>query len=161
MTSAHEYNWAQKEKEIVALGVSVAAGCRPCTSYHLSAARKAGATDTETADAVKLARRVRDRAAEIMEGYGLAREDVHQAASVLPRNASRTEVLVALGAAFVVHCTVQLGAYFERVKAADLDEELLQELIALAAFIEGKARTHAERKLGLESLTAESSTGSC
>ena len=153
--------WTTREKEIVTVGISVAAGCRPCTTYHLKAAREAGASSSDIETAVKLSRNVRDWAAASMERHGLAERGPSEPPTALPPESSRTDLLVALGAAFVVHGTVQLGAYFERVKAADLEEELLEELIALAAFIEGKARTHAERKLGLEPLTTESSKGSC
>jgi len=33
----------QKEKELGAVGASIAAGCQPCTAYHLRAARDTGA----------------------------------------------------------------------------------------------------------------------
>ena len=32
-----------KEKELVAIGISVAAGCKPCTDHHVAVARKARA----------------------------------------------------------------------------------------------------------------------
>jgi AhpD family alkylhydroperoxidase len=34
------------DKELVALAISVAAGCRPCVTHHLIEVRKAGADDT-------------------------------------------------------------------------------------------------------------------
>ncbi len=34
-----------KEKELVAVAISVAAGCKPCTDHHVAVARKARATD--------------------------------------------------------------------------------------------------------------------
>ena len=36
-----------KEKELAAVGISIGAGCRPCTDYHLDAVRKSGASDAE------------------------------------------------------------------------------------------------------------------
>ena len=33
------------EKELVAVAISVAAGCKPCTDYHVEAVRKVGATE--------------------------------------------------------------------------------------------------------------------
>ncbi|MEJ2117510.1 MAG: carboxymuconolactone decarboxylase family protein [Alphaproteobacteria bacterium] len=41
-------------KELVAVAVSVAAGCRPCTTYHLAKAREAGASDADLEKAVAL-----------------------------------------------------------------------------------------------------------
>ena len=36
-----------KEKELAAVGISVAAACKPCTDYHVGVARKARASDQE------------------------------------------------------------------------------------------------------------------
>jgi AhpD family alkylhydroperoxidase len=35
-------------KELVAVAISVAAGCRPCTTYHLAKVREAGACPGST-----------------------------------------------------------------------------------------------------------------
>ena len=39
--------WTDKEKELVAVGISVAAGCRPCTKYHFKHAREMAISDDE------------------------------------------------------------------------------------------------------------------
>ena len=36
-----------KEKELAAVGMSIATGCKPCTDFHVKAARKSGASDAE------------------------------------------------------------------------------------------------------------------
>ena len=54
------------ERELTALGVSVAAGCKPCTVHHLRAAREVGVTDEEMKDAVAVALSVRNHATELM-----------------------------------------------------------------------------------------------
>lgn len=36
-----------KEKELAAVGISVATGCKPCTDHHMKAVRKARASDKE------------------------------------------------------------------------------------------------------------------
>ena len=41
-----------KEKELVAVGISVATGCKPCTDYHFKAVRKVRASDEEIRHAV-------------------------------------------------------------------------------------------------------------
>ncbi len=59
------------EKELVAVGTSVAAGCKPCTNYHLREVRKTEASDAEIRQAIAQAAQVRRDATEIMEGHGL------------------------------------------------------------------------------------------
>ncbi len=44
-----------KEKELAAVGISLAAGCRPCTDYHLKAVRQAKAGDEEISRARRIA----------------------------------------------------------------------------------------------------------
>ncbi len=41
----NEIELTEKEQSLIAVGASVAAGCRPCTAYHVKAARSAGACD--------------------------------------------------------------------------------------------------------------------
>jgi AhpD family alkylhydroperoxidase len=44
-----------KERALISIGASVAAGCQPCTAYHLKAARAAGACERSVALAVETA----------------------------------------------------------------------------------------------------------
>lgn len=46
-------NW--KEKELIAIGVSLGAGCEKCFKFHLERARKAGANDEEVREAIGIA----------------------------------------------------------------------------------------------------------
>ena len=52
-------------KELVAVAVSVAAGCRPCTTHHVGEARRAGATEAAIEKAVGSAVRVRTQATDV------------------------------------------------------------------------------------------------
>ena len=54
-----------KEKELAAVGISVATGCKPCTDHHMKAVRKAGASEKEIKQAVADALEVRKDATEI------------------------------------------------------------------------------------------------
>ena len=56
-----------KEKELAAVGISVAAGCKPCTDHHVAVARKARATDEEISAAIADAVAVRNQATGIMK----------------------------------------------------------------------------------------------
>ncbi len=48
-----------RDRELVALGAAMGSNCVPCIEYHTLQARKAGLTDSEIADAIRLADRVR------------------------------------------------------------------------------------------------------
>ncbi len=62
-----------KEKELAAVGISVAAGCKPFANYHVKEARQAGASDEEMKQAAAAALNVREGATEIMRFHVLSR----------------------------------------------------------------------------------------
>ena len=45
----------QKDKELVAIGASIGALCRPCIEHHIPAGRDAGLTEPQLARAVQVA----------------------------------------------------------------------------------------------------------
>lgn len=47
------------ERELVAIGASVASNCIPCVTYHVAKARKLGMSDARIMEAVELADKVR------------------------------------------------------------------------------------------------------
>jgi 4-carboxymuconolactone decarboxylase len=48
-----------RDRELVALGAALASNCVPCIEFHVPAARKAGLSDAEIAEAVAVADRIR------------------------------------------------------------------------------------------------------
>ena len=58
-----------KTRELVAIGASVVANCRPCLDYHVNEARKAGVSDCGMRDAVSVARMVRKAGGSKMDEY--------------------------------------------------------------------------------------------
>jgi AhpD family alkylhydroperoxidase len=48
-----------RERELVAMGAAMGSNCVPCVEYHIPEARKAGLTDSQIAEAVRIADRVR------------------------------------------------------------------------------------------------------
>ncbi len=65
----NEIELNQKEQTLIAVGASVAAGCQPCTAYHLKAARAAGACDRSIALAVETAVSGRKSATTAMDEW--------------------------------------------------------------------------------------------
>jgi AhpD family alkylhydroperoxidase len=48
-----------RERELVALGAAMGSNCVPCVEYHIPEARKAGITDLQISEAIRLADKVR------------------------------------------------------------------------------------------------------
>jgi AhpD family alkylhydroperoxidase len=129
-----------KEKELAAVGMSVAIGCKPCTDFHVKAARKSGASDAEIKQAMSDALAVRRRATEIMEAYGLVHlgerrpEDAEHVGST-----NRVKELVCIGAAFGVNCVASLKAHLEAAESVGISHDDITMIVKLSAFIRGKA----------------------
>ena len=57
-----------RERELVALGASLASNCVPCIEFHIQEARKANLTDEEISAAIDLADKIkRVPAAKVLE----------------------------------------------------------------------------------------------
>lgn len=61
-----------KEKEYVALGISVAQRCQPCVNFHVEALMKAGATREELCDVLGMAIQMGGGPALMYAGHALA-----------------------------------------------------------------------------------------
>jgi AhpD family alkylhydroperoxidase len=64
---------SSRERELVALGAALASNCVPCIEYHVAAARKAGLSDAQIEEAVRVAERVRQVPARMVLESALAR----------------------------------------------------------------------------------------
>ena len=54
-------------EELIAIGASITANCKPCLEYHATKARDNGASDEEIAKAVAIGKMVRKGAAAKMD----------------------------------------------------------------------------------------------
>jgi len=140
-----------KEKELVAVGISVAAGCKPCTDYHVKAVRKARASDEEIRQAVADALSVRNSAMKIMEAYALAHLVGEKRQGSEPGTAGETnrlKELVSIGAAFGVNCVSSLEKHLAAAENMGISPEDVTKILKLSAFIKEKAASHVERLAG-------------
>ena len=139
-----------KEKELAAVGISVASGCKPCMNYHVKAVREAGASDEEIKQAVAVALSVRESATDIMKAHALTRlgqEGSHSHAEG-PGSMNRVRELVSVGAAFGVNCTSNLKQHLAAAETVGISQVELKEIAKLAAFIKERAASHVERLVG-------------
>ncbi len=158
-----------REKELVTVGISLAAGCRPCTNYHLRAVREEGASETEIEAALTIASQVRKQAAERMEDWALARLHGEKRENQPDDSASldRVQELVRVGAAFAVNCTESLVIYRANAEQAGATQEEILEVAERACFVTKMAESHVRKAVGLkaeqdvESGAATESHGSC
>ena len=139
-----------KERELTAVGVSVASGCKPCTNYHIKAARESGASDDEIRQAVTDALRVRSRATGMMESHALSRlgEAEQQDSAVISGDTNRVKELISVGAAFGVNCVSSLKIHIAAAETVGVSQEELAEIVKLAAFVKKRAASHVERLVG-------------
>ncbi|MFQ5546044.1 MAG: carboxymuconolactone decarboxylase family protein [Acidiferrobacterales bacterium] len=140
-----------KEKELIAVGVSVATGCKPCTDYHVKAVRKAGADDDEIGQAVADALAVRRAATVIMARYARAHlgKVGPETGSKPTEQTNRIKTLVSIGAAFGVNCVASLKQHLAEAEAVDLSQDEIATIVRLAAFIKKRAASHVERLVGM------------
>jgi AhpD family alkylhydroperoxidase len=140
-----------KEKELAAVGISVVTGCKPCTDYHVKAAREARASDDEIKRAVADALAVRRGATDIMEGYVLAKlgAEAHGGNSDGAGEPNRVKALVCVGAAFGVNCVSNLEKHLAAAENAGITQEEIGKILKISAFIKGRAVSHVERACGM------------
>jgi len=136
-----------KERELAAVGISIASGCKPCTNYHVKAVREAGASDEEIKRAVADSLSVRKSATDLMKAHAHARlsqEGSHSDADG-PDSTNRVRELVSVGAAFGVNCTSNLEEHLAAAETVGISQEEIAEIVKLAAFIKERAASHVER----------------
>src|SRR6266545_1897804 len=98
--STHETQLSQQDKELVALGASVGAGCHPCLAHHLKAAKQADLTEARTRTAITSAQLVAAQAAEELALSVQRRLDVQNVTPPAPAAVEPHDTeLAALGAA--------------------------------------------------------------
>lgn len=56
-------------EELIAVGASITANCKPCLEYHVAKARENGASDQEIGEAVAVGKMVRKGAASKMDQF--------------------------------------------------------------------------------------------
>ncbi len=136
-----------KERELAAVGISVASGCKPCMNYHVKMVRKAGASDEEIEQAVADALSVRKSATEFMQAHALARlgQEGSHSQSHGSGSVDRVSELVFVGAAFGVNCTSNLKEHLATAETVGISQEEIAEIVKLAEFIKERATSHVER----------------
>ena len=148
----------QKEKELVAVGASIAAGCQPCTAHHFKAVREAGAAEAEIRQAVDDALCVRNSATRIMTG--LAEKHLGNEPSAEESCCSSKPLigeLVSIGAALSVNCPTNLETHLKAARAMGATERQIQTALGMARSIKKVAGQKVEAATGTATAKEEES----
>ncbi|HEY5626244.1 MAG TPA: carboxymuconolactone decarboxylase family protein [Dehalococcoidia bacterium] len=158
---------SDQEREHVAIGAAVGAGCRPCTRYHVKAAAGAGLTPEDVRADIEEAELVRIDAAMSTAAYargltGAVEEHVLAACSP----ASRARALAQVGAATGANAGYLLDALLPQARGLGLADEALVEAVAVAGKVKEMAANFfakdAERALASgEAVAPTLDSGSC
>ncbi len=151
-----------KEKELIATGASIAAGCQPCTTYHFRAVREAGATEKEISQAVADALCVRNSATRIMTGLAeqhLGNEPTPEASCCSSK--PLIGELVSIGAALAVNCTANMATHLEKARAMGGTEQQILAALDVARYIKKVASQKVEALTGTAALDKEHCGDDC
>jgi len=141
-----------KEKELAAIGISVAAGCKPCTDHHVTVARKTRASDDEIRQAIENGHGVRATAANIITAHALAHlgKEVITEALFAGLLKDRQTALTCIGAAFAINCTSSLEHHLAIGERVGIGKQEITQIVELSAFIKQKAASHVEHLVGMK-----------
>jgi len=142
-----------KEREYVAIGAAIGAGCRPCTQYHVNAALKAGLSKDEIRTAAEEAEALRVEAAASVADYargllGDGEKRAHDFADIC----ERSQALVRIGAATGGNAGPFLGEILPQARGLGLTNDALREAVEMAGMVKRMAgnffEKDAQRALG-------------
>jgi AhpD family alkylhydroperoxidase len=130
-----------KDKELVAIGASIGALCRPCIDHHIPAGRDAGLTKTDLAQAVETAQATHRTATDLLFRHshelldGTAPTDV----AVAAEHTSRPGELVALGASIGANCHPLLEQHVAGALRQGLSPGQVRSAIKMAQIVQQHA----------------------
>ena len=152
-----EQKLSLEQKELVAVGASVGAGCHPCVDHHLKAGAKAGLDGERLLAAVTSAERVAAEAAVLMGDHVRAKLDPTLAEPALLSRLE--EALASLGAALGANDATNIERQLRTALESGATKPQLEQAVETAKTVqENAARIHlreAERLLdALEAVAA-------
>ena len=144
---------SDQEREHVAIGAAIGAGCRPCTQYHVKAATEAGLSTDDILAAVEEAELVRIEAATGIADYArgkLGGAGNHNSPVCSP--ATQAQALAQVGAATGANAGRLLGDLLPRARGLGLSDDALGEAVSVAGKVKSAAAgffdKDAQRALG-------------
>ncbi len=149
----------RREKELISIAASVAAGCQPCTAHHVREAREAGASASDLRLAVDDALCVRRNSTDViaLHAASLLGDEVPARAACCGEKGILRE-LASVAAAFAVNCPVNLADHTAAARRAGASERQVQTAIGMARSIKRVAASHVEDAADPSLAAADSGT---
>ena len=146
---------SQKEKELIAVGGSVAAGCVKCSHYHFRQAFKQGARQDEVLGAVIGATEVISDSVEILQrtAYELMDVERGEVTTGIEEATDSLTALIKLAAAVAVNNVANTRRYIEAANRLGASPAEIHLAIKLAKVIQNRAGEFVDEVI--EELTAE------
>jgi AhpD family alkylhydroperoxidase len=147
--ATNEQRLSTEQRELVAVGASIGAGCHPCVKYHIKAGTDAGLAGGRLLAAVTSAERVAVEAAERMRVHARAQLGAESTtpAAVSPLD----DAFASFGAALAANDLANIGRHMQAASELGASRSQLQEALEVAQKVqENAARIHgreAERLL--------------
>ncbi len=146
----------QKEKELVALGAAISAGCQKCADSHFKNAFGQGAAREEVKKAVDDAICVINSAKAIMQrrAQTLMKGAVKEVSDRPSKGPDRISELVKVGAAAAANCTTSIEKHIEIAKSLGVSPREMRIAIGVAKAVRTKAGEFADEAIA-SGLTSE------
>jgi len=137
------------EKELISIGASVAVGCEMCVDVHVRDAHRFGVKDESIERVLAIALDLRDEATRLIRRRGLralgmrvlGRDTDEDPSPPLASQASRSDQLVSVAAAFALNCDPALERHVALARDLGVTEDELKRTVGLAKFVRGKAES--------------------
>jgi AhpD family alkylhydroperoxidase len=133
-----------REREIVNLGASIAAGCQPCTKYHVKKCREAGISDALILEVTKNTKQICIQAIEIMTDkvFKTINTGINKEMLTNLGMDGKTEILIGLAASYSMNNTSLFEIYLNHATTHGVNGQQISELIEVTRFIHDKAKAH-------------------
>jgi len=126
------------QREFVALGAAIGAGCQPCTQYHVRAALKAGLSREEILRALDQAQAVRQEGGVAVANVGRTMLGLGEEAQGEGCLCDVSQALVYIGSAAGCNAGGLLARYLEAASGLGLSPEALAEAVEVAQAVKEK-----------------------
>lgn len=134
----------KKEKQIVYLSASIAAGCRPCTKYHLRKSSDIGLSEFYIKALIASAISIRKKATYSMESFTANQNSGDDIKLEVQRNINRNDILAGIAAAYSVNFPSGLKKYISFCRHNGITKRELEEVIAISRSVIDMARAHVD-----------------
>ena len=139
----------QKEKELIAVGAAISAGCIKCSNYHFTQAFEQGATTEEVQRAVTDATLVIVSSYEILQrhAYNLIKVARKEQPTNNTESTESLSTLVKIAAAVAASSTTNIKKYVELAQADGISSGEISLAIKMARAILNKAIEFADEAI--------------